>query len=205
MECGRKKNITNGRHLVGPRSPIIMIIGGGEGEAKNRCYPFVYERLVCKFNSCVIQVEHRFFGQSDPVELKSNEDMVGLLTVANAMQYFCVSKFLSKFHNITISCQQFNYPPVSSTLLNQGQFDFTESSVSHFSIQLSESKSNDGPRFLPCPSRQRVGAKLLWLQDTLVEIERCFQFGWQKFNQWQKSSRVNTSKIVCVKVTETLE
>lgn len=75
----------NSRYFGGPGSPIVMIIGG-EGEATSLYYPYIYEYLAKEFNAYVIQFEHRFYGKSDPVNVEKNEDMIGLLTVENAMQ-----------------------------------------------------------------------------------------------------------------------
>jgi hypothetical protein len=82
-----QKYFVNDKHFAGPGSPIIMIIGG-EGESKNLYYPYVFEYLAKSFGAYTIQAEHRFYGQSDPVEVVNNEDMIGLLTVENAMQDF---------------------------------------------------------------------------------------------------------------------
>jgi Serine carboxypeptidase S28 len=75
----------NSRYFGGPGFPIFLIIGG-EAEATSLFYPYVYEHLAKKFKAYVIEPEHRFYGKSYPVQVLENEDMIGLLTVENAVQ-----------------------------------------------------------------------------------------------------------------------
>jgi pimeloyl-ACP methyl ester carboxylesterase len=54
------------RHFAGPGHPIVVILGG-EGPVSGILYPFVSEGLAAAFGAHVVQTEHRFYGNSQPV------------------------------------------------------------------------------------------------------------------------------------------
>lgn len=56
----------SGTHFAGPGHPILVIIGG-EGPVSNILYPFVSTKLAHEFGAYVLQTEHRFYGNSQPV------------------------------------------------------------------------------------------------------------------------------------------
>jgi pimeloyl-ACP methyl ester carboxylesterase len=53
-------------HFAGPGHPILVILGG-EGPVTQILYPFVSEKLAKEFGAYVLQTEHRFYGNSQPV------------------------------------------------------------------------------------------------------------------------------------------
>ena len=78
---------TSSKHFGGPGHPIFMVLGG-EGPALGLFYPFIQDHLAKKFNAYVLQPEHRFYGTSQPIEVKENSDFIGLLTSEQAMADF---------------------------------------------------------------------------------------------------------------------
>lgn len=68
----------------GPGSPIIMVMGG-EGPAFGLFYPFVHDRIAEEYNAYVVLPEHRFYGSSQPIEIKHNGDFLNILTPEQAM------------------------------------------------------------------------------------------------------------------------
>ena len=56
----------SGTHFAGPGHPILVILGG-EGPVTNILYPFVSTKLAKEFGAYVLQTEHRFYGNSQPV------------------------------------------------------------------------------------------------------------------------------------------
>jgi len=80
----------DGRHFDGPGHPIFLVIGG-ESTLERMLYPFINDHLAKKFKAFVIEPEHRFYGQSQPVgstlvNLPSNEELAKLLTPQQAME-----------------------------------------------------------------------------------------------------------------------
>ena len=73
------------KYFKGPGHPIFLIIGG-EDDAVDLLYPYVYDKLASHFKAFVLHPEHRFYGKSLPVEVKKNTDFIGLLTVEQAME-----------------------------------------------------------------------------------------------------------------------
>jgi len=55
-------------HFRGPGSPIFVILGG-EGTMRELYYAFVTDVLAPEFGAFVLQPEHRFYGESQPVDL----------------------------------------------------------------------------------------------------------------------------------------
>ena len=72
------------KHFAGPGSPIFLVVGG-EGPMTRLLYPFINDHLAKTFSAYVLQAEHRFYGESQPVKIKHNDDYVGLLTPEQAM------------------------------------------------------------------------------------------------------------------------
>jgi hypothetical protein len=72
------------KHFAGPGSPIFLVIGG-EGPMTKLLYPFIHDHLAKTFSAFVLQPEHRFYGESQPVKIKHDDDYVGLLTSEQAM------------------------------------------------------------------------------------------------------------------------
>ena len=81
----------DGRFFKGPGHPIFLVIGG-EGGLEGMLYPFVNDHLSKKFGAFVVEPEHRFYGESQPVgstlqKLPSNEELVRLLTPQQAIRF----------------------------------------------------------------------------------------------------------------------
>jgi hypothetical protein len=72
------------KHFGGPGSPIFLVVGG-EGPMTKLLYPFIHDHLAKTFSAYVLQPEHRFYGESNPVKIKHDDDYVGLLTSEQAM------------------------------------------------------------------------------------------------------------------------
>lgn len=73
------------KYFKGPGSPIFMIIGGEGSLDHGMLYPFVTEVLAKKFGAAVIQPEHRFYGPYQPVPNATVDQLLQLLTPAQAM------------------------------------------------------------------------------------------------------------------------
>lgn len=72
------------KYWKGPGYPILLIFGG-EGVLTNMLYPFVYEGLAKEFHAFVVAPEHRFYGQSQPVQNPSTKDLIKYLTPDQAL------------------------------------------------------------------------------------------------------------------------
>jgi hypothetical protein len=66
-------------YFDGPGSPIFVILGG-EDPLDGLLYPFVYDHLAKDFGAYTASLEHRFFGESTPVENPTHNDLHRLLT-----------------------------------------------------------------------------------------------------------------------------
>lgn len=80
----------DGRYFKGPGHPIFLVIGG-EGTLEGMLYPFINDHLAKKFGAFVVEPEHRFYGESQPVgsslkNLPSTDELVRLLTPQQAME-----------------------------------------------------------------------------------------------------------------------
>ena len=80
----------DGRYFKGPGHPIFLVIGG-EGSLEGILYPFINDHLAKKFGAFVVEPEHRFYGESQPVgsslkNLPSTDELVRLLTPQQAME-----------------------------------------------------------------------------------------------------------------------
>ena len=73
------------KYFGGPGSPIFLVIGG-EDDLNGLLYPFIYDHLAKKFDAYTLVPEHRFYGKSQPVKVQKNTDLIGLLTVEQAME-----------------------------------------------------------------------------------------------------------------------
>jgi hypothetical protein len=71
-------------HWKGAGHPIFLM-NGGEDTLDGVFFPFVYDHLAKEFGALSLFLEHRFYGESQPVHVKENSDMVGLMTVDNAL------------------------------------------------------------------------------------------------------------------------
>ena len=80
----------DGRYFKGPGHPIFLVIGG-EGTLEGMLYPFINDHLAKKFGAFVVEPEHRFYGESQPVgsslkNLPTTDELVNLLTPQQAME-----------------------------------------------------------------------------------------------------------------------
>lgn len=80
---------TSDEHFAGPGHPIFLVMGG-EGaipESTGLFYPFIHDHLAKHFGAYVLQPEHRFYGESQPLGTfpTSSDEMVRLVTSEQAM------------------------------------------------------------------------------------------------------------------------
>jgi hypothetical protein len=71
-------------YFGGPGYPIFVILGG-EDPLEGLLYPFVSEHLAKDFRGYTASLEHRFYGESTPVENPSHADIHELLTPNQAL------------------------------------------------------------------------------------------------------------------------
>jgi hypothetical protein len=76
---------TSDKYFAGPGHPIFLVIGG-EDDLEVLLYPFVNDHLAKKFKAYILEPEHRFYGESQPIKVKKSTDLIGLLTVEQAME-----------------------------------------------------------------------------------------------------------------------
>jgi len=69
----------------GPGHPIFVIMGG-EDPLDGILYPFISQDLGRRFSAYTICIEHRFYGESWPVDNPSNADLRRLLSPAQALE-----------------------------------------------------------------------------------------------------------------------
>lgn len=102
------------KHWGGPGSPIFLVLGG-EGPAERLFYPFIQDHLAKSFNAYVLQPEHRFYGESQPIKIKHDNDYVGLLTPEQAMaDYLRLLKHKQKKLGCSSDRSSKHYCPVIS-------------------------------------------------------------------------------------------
>jgi hypothetical protein len=56
------------KYFKGPGHPIFVVMTGEDATDAGLLYPFVHEHLARIFGGYTIQIEHRFYGQSQPLE-----------------------------------------------------------------------------------------------------------------------------------------
>jgi hypothetical protein len=73
-------------YFAGPGNPIFVIMGG-EDPIEGILYPFVSKVLGAKFASITICVEHRFYGESQPIadDVVTNTDFINYLHPRQAL------------------------------------------------------------------------------------------------------------------------
>ena len=57
---------------------LILLILGGEGAiepSEGLLYPFIVNEVAKEFNGLVVQIEHRFYGESIPIVNYTNDDL----------------------------------------------------------------------------------------------------------------------------------
>lgn len=72
-------------YFQGAGHPIFMVVGGEGALDHGMLYPFVTQVLAKKFGAAVLQIEHRFYGPYTPVANATSEQLLELLTPAQAM------------------------------------------------------------------------------------------------------------------------
>lgn len=73
------------RHFKGPGHPIYVIMGGEDELDLPLLYPFVHEGLAKEFGAFVLSPEHRFYGQSQPIQDPTVDDLVKYLSPDQAL------------------------------------------------------------------------------------------------------------------------
>lgn len=71
-------------YFGGPGSPIFVILGG-EDPLEGLLYPFVSDTLAKDFHGYTASLEHRFYGESTPVENPSHDELHQLLRPNQAL------------------------------------------------------------------------------------------------------------------------
>ena len=74
-------------YFKGPGNPILLILGG-EGAIEPEeglLYPFIVNEVAQEFNALVVQIEHRFYGESLPILSYTNEDLKLLMNTEQAL------------------------------------------------------------------------------------------------------------------------
>lgn len=74
-------------YFKGPGHPIILVIGGEGTLDEGMFYPFIDKFLAEKFGAYVLHPEHRFYGESQPVDplLLTNDDLKKYHTAKQSM------------------------------------------------------------------------------------------------------------------------
>ena len=74
-------------YFRGPGHPIFLVVGGEGALDSGMFYPFVDTYLAEKFGAYVLHAEHRFYGQSQPVDplLVTNRDLSKFHTARQSM------------------------------------------------------------------------------------------------------------------------
>jgi len=75
----------NTNYFQGPGNPIFMVVGGEGALDSGMLYPFLTQHLAPYFGAAVIQIEHRFYGQYQPIINATVKQLVELLTPQQAM------------------------------------------------------------------------------------------------------------------------
>ena len=102
-----QKYFINDDYYRGPGHPIFFIMGG-EDQADCLFYPFVTHNLARMFGGLTLEAEHRFYGQSQPIDpLENVRDMIGILTPDQALEDFLrLRKYgLGRGHNQRLQSQ----------------------------------------------------------------------------------------------------
>ena len=73
------------RHFKGPGHPILLIMGGEDILELPMLYPWVNTGLAKEFGAFVVNPEHRFYGDSQPVKDPTNEELVKYMTPDQAL------------------------------------------------------------------------------------------------------------------------
>lgn len=73
------------KHFRGPGHPILLILGGEDILELPVLHPWVNTGLAKKIGAFVLNSEHRFYGQSQPVKDPSNDQLVKYLTPDQAL------------------------------------------------------------------------------------------------------------------------
>ena len=73
------------KYFKGAGHPIIIIVGGEGALDHGMLYPFVTEVLAKQFGAAVLEIEHRYYGQSIPLVNATSLQLLQLLTPAQAM------------------------------------------------------------------------------------------------------------------------
>lgn len=88
-ETWSQRFFSSSEHWSGPGSPMFLIVGGEDDDMTGFYYPFIAQHLAKMFRAYVLQPEHRFYGQSQPVaNVWDNEGLAELLTPEQAIADF---------------------------------------------------------------------------------------------------------------------
>ena len=81
---------TYGKHFKGPGHPIFLILGGEGGISPKAgiLYPFVADHLAKTFGGYVIEPEHRFYGESQPLKTPRGNEIANYTIVKNTTDHY---------------------------------------------------------------------------------------------------------------------
>lgn len=92
----KQRYFIHGKYFGGPGYPIFVVLGG-EDPLDDLLYPFIWRNLARKTRAHTIAIEHRFYGESQPILDATNKDFQRFLTPAQAMQDFAeVIRFMQR-------------------------------------------------------------------------------------------------------------
>lgn len=101
----------------GPGHPIFLVVGG-EGTLENGMfYPFVDTHMAEKFGALVLHVEHRFYGESQPLDplLVTTDDLKKFHTARQSMlDHIDVVRYFQKKMGCSLHKSSKKYCPVIS-------------------------------------------------------------------------------------------
>jgi hypothetical protein len=101
------------KYFAGPGHPIILEIGGEEGNDVGFFYSFIDEVLAQQFKALVVHPEHRFYGISQPVENPTNEQLLELLRPEQAMlDMLGIVNHFREYYGCSLDRTSKNYCPV---------------------------------------------------------------------------------------------
>lgn len=80
LETYKQRFMKKSVHWKGPGRPILMIIGGEGVLDPPMLYQFVNDGLAEEFGAFVISPEHRFYGESQPIENATVKELMKYLT-----------------------------------------------------------------------------------------------------------------------------
>ena len=107
------------KYFLGPGHPIILIVGGEEGNDDGFFYPFIEGHLAEQFGAFVIHPEHRFYGISQPVDpsVATTNDLKSYFTVKQAISDMLA---IVEFYQQELGCSKDKHSPEYCPVISVG-------------------------------------------------------------------------------------